>query len=134
MSKDFWNSLTKRNKTTGYSDFSIACFDQEMRLGCVNNLLKKHNALIPDCRVLDFGCGNGDFVFRLASKAAQLIGYDLSNEVISLAQKRSTQIQNVTFTSNLQEITSTFDIVLSITVLQHIMDDDELLSTIKKIS
>lgn len=53
----------------------------------------------PDSSVYDFGCGNGDLLFKLSDKIQEGIGFDNSKSLISYANKRKTLegIKNIDF-------------------------------------
>ncbi len=82
----------------------------------------------PGCRVLDVGCGVGRWSRLLAARGARVTGVDLSPTMIEEAQRRAAraglgescdfQVQDV---CNLQ-VQGQFDLVLAVTVLQHILD------------
>lgn len=79
-------------------------------------------------RVLDVGCGVGRWSCRLAACGAQVTGIDVSPTMIEEARRRSEAqglraqchfvLQNLTTL----EVDQRFDLVLSVTVLQHILD------------
>ena len=82
----------------------------------------------PGTRVLDVGCGVGRWSRLLAAKGALVTGVDLSPTMIAQAQRRaaaegvaarcSFRVQDL---SKL-EVDGQFDVVLGVTVLQHILD------------
>jgi ubiquinone/menaquinone biosynthesis C-methylase UbiE len=83
-------------------------------------------------RVLDVGCGVGRWSRLLAARGAHVMGVDLSPTMIAQAQKRAVsagvadrcrfQVQDL---SNLN-VGERFDLVLGVTVLQHIIDPGAL--------
>lgn len=132
---DYWNLLAKKNKSTGTSDYIIAAFDQRMRIEGVEYLYKKF--IDNDAKrfnLLDFGCGSGDFILHFASRFDRVFGYDISEAILCVAQQRLIGFSNIVLTSSLDSISPHFDLVLSITVLQHIVDDSELIDTLRRIS
>ena len=134
MNKDFWELRARKYKTTGYIDYSIAFFDQLMRLKVIENLIRQYaNFDIKLANMLDFGCGNGDFIVYFSAKVKNAVGYDISNEILKVAQERCRDLSNVRFENDLGKIKEKFDIVLSVTVLQHILDNDELKKNLYKI-
>jgi SAM-dependent methyltransferase len=80
------------------------------------------------CRVLDVGCGVGRWSRLLAARGARVTGIDLSPTMIEEARRRAAragvaerctfQVQDV---CDLQ-LRGQFDMVLAVTVLQHILD------------
>ena len=83
-------------------------------------------------RVLDVGCGIGRWSRLLAARGAVVTGVDLSPTMIAQAQQRAAaegiaercrfEVQDV---SNL-DVGERFDLVLGVTVLQHILDTGAL--------
>src|ERR1700680_4557499 len=79
-------------------------------------------------RVLDVGCGVGRWSRLLAARGADVLGVDLSPTMIAIAQSRAAAaglsercrflVQDVTQL----EAGGEFDLVLVVTVLQHILD------------
>jgi len=86
----------------------------------------------PGSRVLDVGCGVGRWSRLLAARGADVTGVDLSPTMIAQAQQRAAaegvadrcrfQVQDL---SNL-DVGERFDLVLGVTVLQHILDPGAL--------
>jgi len=84
--------------------------------------------LSPGTRVLDVGCGVGRWSRLLAARGALVTGVDLSPTMIAQARQRAAadgvadrcrfQVQDL---SNLS-VGEQFDLVLGVTVLQHILD------------
>jgi ubiquinone/menaquinone biosynthesis C-methylase UbiE len=91
-------------------------------------------------RVLDVGCGVGRWSRLLAARGAQVTGVDLSPTMIAQARRRATregvadrcrfQVQDV---SSL-DVGERFDLVLGVTVLQHILDPNALRSALAAMS
>jgi len=86
----------------------------------------------PGTRVLDVGCGVGRWSRLLAAKGAQVTGVDLSPTMIAQAQQRAAAVGladrcqfRVQDLSSL-ESDGQFDVVLGVTVLQHILDPELL--------
>jgi SAM-dependent methyltransferase len=83
-------------------------------------------------RVLDVGCGVGRWSRLLAARGAHVVGVDLSPTMVAQAQRRAAsegvaercrfQVQDL---SNL-DVGERFDLVLGVTVLQHILDPGKL--------
>jgi len=83
-------------------------------------------------RVLDVGCGVGRWSRLLAARGAMVTGIDLSPTMIAQAQQRSLQdgvesrcrfrVQDVAQL----DVGAQFDLILGVTVLQHILDSRAL--------
>jgi SAM-dependent methyltransferase len=84
----------------------------------------------PDTRVLDVGCGVGRWSRLLAARGARVTGIDLSPTMIAQARLRA-HAANVAdrcqfFVQDLStlDIRERYDLVLGVTVLQHILDPE----------
>lgn len=132
--KEFWDSRVKRYGHTGQADRFIYAYDQQARLLAIEKIL---NSLTCDksC-ALDFGTGSGDFANLLSKYFQQVIAFDISDVVIEVAKKNIKKCRNVQFYSgnhieNISIPNNIVDLVLLVTVLDHIMDDSELVKTLK---
>lgn len=96
--------------------------------------LQQHMALSPwlevppGTRVLDVGCGVGRWSRMLATQGAEVTGVDLSPTMIAEAQRRAAA-QGVAARCRFRvqdlaelEVGETFDLIVGVTVLQHILD------------
>lgn len=134
----FWDRRYAVYGHTGYMDELIYSYDQPMRLKAVKNALSRSGiTLNSDCHVLDAGCGVGDLINELSKKKINVTGVDISAEVITKCQQKFKDLQNVTFLkSKLEEIPfphESYDLVVSITVLQHILDPNMFSKALKNI-
>lgn len=133
-----WDRKCENYGHTGWSDQIIYRYDQPLRLKVIKKLITKIQGQIKDKKILDVGCGVSDFSFMFAKMGADVTGIDISKKAIEKAKKKSvkehfscnflvTSIKDVNFP------TQSFDIITSITVLQHIPDKELLLSVQKMI-
>jgi SAM-dependent methyltransferase len=86
----------------------------------------------PGTRVLDVGCGIGRWSRLLAARGADVTGVDLSPTMIAQAQQRAAadgvadrcrfQVRDL----STLDVGERFDLVLGVTVLQHILDPGAL--------
>jgi ubiquinone/menaquinone biosynthesis C-methylase UbiE len=132
--KEFWNSRAERYGHTGWADNFIYAYDQQARLLTVEKILKSLNC--SRSLALDFGTGSGDFANLLSKYFEKVIAFDISDTVIEIAKEKYDRVRNIQFyfSSHIEEIeipNNTVDLVLSVTVLDHIMDDSELIETLK---
>ena len=123
----YWDERLRKYGHTGWYDNLIYTYDQPLRLQAINKALKRANISLRNIKVLDIGCGTGDFVLYFAQHdVAEVVGVDISREVILYAKKRFSNFKNVkTMLSRVEEIEhepNYFDLVTSVTVLQHITD------------
>jgi len=121
----FWSARVRRYGHTGWSDAATYAYDQRLRLKAAHALL---SGLPAQARrsALDFGCGVGDFCAVLAAHADGVVGFDLSPAAI----RRAAQLNaapNVHYVSNADEVWAQhYDLILSVTVLQHVVIDADL--------
>lgn len=77
-------------------------------------------------KILDVGCGQGEFCRELAEKGAQVVGVDSSRKLIDIAKKRSARFNihyRVADAGNLEGMQDgTFDAACSILALQNMED------------
>jgi len=132
MSGSYWNRRAKRWGHTGWGDLSRYVFDQKMRMMSLSDLLARAE-LRPGSACLDFGCGTGDAAFLLHNCGMRVIGFDISSEVLKIAQARD-KAAEIAFTDDEgRAFGRTYDLVLCITVLQHIVDDEQFIETLRRI-
>jgi 2-polyprenyl-3-methyl-5-hydroxy-6-metoxy-1,4-benzoquinol methylase len=84
--------------------------------------------------ILDVGCGTGELTKKLASYSKEIIGIDVSENMIREAEKRNNE-ENITYLKisverYFEETDKTFDIIISIAALHH-MDEEKILQMMK---
>ena len=120
----FWLKRFKKTGHTGWSDATIYAYDQIERLEIVSQKLNTLKLISP--QVIDFGCGTGDFSRLMLSKGFTVWGYD------PFVQPKITD-KNFTYIAERNEferLDVKVDLVLSITVLDHILSQQELNNTL----
>lgn len=130
---EFWNARASVHGHTGWSNKLIYAFDQQARLKAVEHVLRRLE--VPRGVALDFGAGSGDFVAILSSLFAKVIACDISDRVVDIARRRHAALRNVSFahTPGLEDLPvadGSVDLILSVTVLETILDDDLLRETL----
>jgi SAM-dependent methyltransferase len=94
----------------------------------------------PGTRVLDVGCGVGRWSRLLAARGAQVTGVDLSPTMIAQARRRaaaaglSPRCRFLVQDSSALDVGEEFDLVLGVTVLQHILDPDALRAAVRRMA
>jgi len=91
-------------------------------------------------RVLDIGCGNGFHTLRAAGRCRYVVGFDLDERQLRVAEdlRRCRRVRNVLFLkasaqSPLPFPDATFDRVLFLDVLEHLVDRDRALEEVYRV-
>lgn len=124
---NFWTDRFKKNGHTGWFDPNIYAFDQFCRLHVFERWLKEE--FPHPGKALDFGCGTGDFSRFLVQRGWQVIAYD--KYIAPLFRHPS-----ASSTNDLRKalVCGPFDLVISITVLDFIMDDSDFAEHLRLLS
>jgi len=94
----------------------------------------------PGTRVLDVGCGVGRWSGLLAARGALVTGVDLSPTMIAQSTRRAAQAglsgrcRFLVQDSAALDVDDRFDLVLGVTVLQHILDPMALRSAMRRMA
>lgn len=83
---------------------------------------------LGDLKVIDFGCGWGDFLDTVAGYGVNVMGYDLDSEKTELAKERGHKI-----VEDINELKSfgPVDVVVMLSVLEHLQDVKYSLKLVK---
>lgn len=122
--REFWLNRYKAFGHTGWKDTITYAYDQIERLGIVSVWLD--SLCVDPLTAIDFGCGTGDFSRLILHKGFKVWGYDPY-----VAPKISHP--DFTYVSELAGINvpnGTVGITLSVTVLDHILDDREFVAAL----
>ena len=120
----FWRDRLAAHGHTGWADQKIYEFDQPCRLQRLAEYLDG-TALKPG-RALDFGCGSGDFSWFLIRRGWEVVAYD---RYVSPRFSHPRMISTQSFSQVAQQ--GPYDLIISITVLNSIMDDAEFSDRLK---
>lgn len=108
-----YNIISKQNRKELYL--------REIQYTLDKKILTKYFKDSPNKNILDYGCGNGNFLAKFKSKK---YGYDFNNDV-----KFNKSIQKVDFTKKIK-----FDLIIMRGVIEHILNFDEVVvQLIKKL-
>jgi ubiquinone/menaquinone biosynthesis C-methylase UbiE len=86
-------------------------------------------------RVLDFGCGDGEFIGGLSSKTLKLYGLDVDREKVKRARERYpfVKFSNIKTAGKLPYKNNFFDAVFMFHVLEHVDSEEEAIGEIYRI-
>lgn len=136
MSFDVWRERSQLNDLRGV-------IDPGDKRGYKNQYIDRihRDALEQWCRIapgdaaLDFGCGTGRFTTWLAERAGWVCGMDIVPEMVQVALQRHRRL-NVSWLVGtglaLPYRDASFDWIMTIFVLQHILDEDALAMTLRE--
>jgi len=132
--RQFWDERVRTHGHTGDVDPLLYAYDQPQRLAAVRNSLARSGIqLTPAMKVLDLGCGTGDFIAAFLEMGARdVTGVDFSREVLAQTQQRFAGNPLVRLMHNrVEELAlhaGSFDLITGINVLQH-LTTKEMFST-----
>lgn len=78
-------------------------------------------------KVLDVGCGNGDVCNFISDYCDEIIGLDISQSSVKKAREKYSNIKfKVGSATDIPEKDNTFDTVLAVDIIEHILDTEQL--------
>jgi 2-polyprenyl-3-methyl-5-hydroxy-6-metoxy-1,4-benzoquinol methylase len=85
--REFHNSLAKNafRSRKIINELANSFYDKKIVWA---NTWRKIGLLLPGKKILDYGCGTGEFSYALAARGATVYGIDVSEEAISAAESR----------------------------------------------
>lgn len=142
--KDFWNRNVCQTEFIKKKEWGTKPFFEETERVrykyhfYLHELFKHMQSLKPKGRLLEIGCGMGTDLAQLARLDFDVTGIDLTNEAISLAEKRfklfdlkadlkTDDAENLSFNDK------TFDIVYSFGVLHHTPDTQKSIDEVHRV-
>jgi SAM-dependent methyltransferase len=133
FTKEYWDNRVVKYGHTGHSEPFLYCFDQEARKFAVAEIIRSLQFSNKE-RLLDFGCGSGEFLELLKYDFKELTGFDISERVLEKARKKNI-LSHLVLTNSDEKVKqrSPFDLILTATVLQG-LEKGELKYVIKKFS
>ena len=133
----FWDERARAQGHTGWANPAVYRYDQPLRLRAVMRTVRRLYPSLRGVRALDLGCGTGDMSLALADAGADVLGTDISELVIERARLRTGARDNPRFAvstvGGLADADASYDLALSVTVLQH-MTPDDLRSTLARLA
>lgn len=137
----YWNDrFSKYGKTlTASGDEGLSeeenRHDYELALNVITSVFNKENIAFEKTEVLEIGCGTGFYTQLLHDlKVKKYIGIDIANVLFPELKHKfpsSTFIQKDITTEEV--ITSPFDLIIMIDVIEHIVSKDKLVFAMKNV-
>jgi len=129
--KKYWDNRIKKHGVyaTGTIKTILYNYSDELKWKIFEReILKKNKG--KKLKILDVGCGYGKWSVKLAKLGHDVVGVDVSQESISNAKKlaKKENVEVKFLTKGGQELdfkSNSFDLVISITAIQHIVIDKE---------
>lgn len=134
--REYWEKRAKKYgiRSVSYLDKVYCDYEEHLR----RRAFYKTIEIYPKMKILDVGCGTGNWSIDFAKKGAIVTGIDISSEMIKMAKKNAEKEKlDITFLNiaaeNMNFPPDSFDLVVSITSLQHIIDLNFLKQAISNI-
>lgn len=79
-------------------------------------------------KIMDLGCGNGDFAFKLKDGGAEVLGVDISSEILDIARSKYTDIEFLLhdFTEGKIDSLTKYEVVVMELVIMFVNEVDDL--------
>jgi 2-polyprenyl-3-methyl-5-hydroxy-6-metoxy-1,4-benzoquinol methylase len=140
----YWENRARRFARSGdglaaVCSYGMPVFYNRLIHFCQTRALAPWLAVPDGARVLDIGCGVGRWSRRLAARGARVTGIDLSPTMIEEATRRARasgvaeRCQFLVQDCAELAVDGPYDLILSVTVLQHILDPGALLAAVRGI-
>jgi len=141
----YWEERARRFGANGAGLAAVCSFGMPLFYNRAIDLsqrlaLRRWLRVRPGTRVLDIGCGVGRWSLRLAGRGATVTGVDHSATMIAAARRRAgsrglgEQCRFLVQDLATLDAGAKYDLVLSVTVLQHILDADALRASLQRMA
>lgn len=128
--QDYWNKRFSEHGHTGWNNKVVYKYDQNSRLRHIKRHLKWPRK--KPLKVLDLGCGTGDFSNLVVENFpnSKVLGIDISNECIATNKPHPRITYENTTIDKIRSLHDNWDLIISITYLQHQKNTQENLQII----
>jgi len=141
----YWEARARRFAAEGQGLAAVCAYGMP---GYYNHMIQLTQRLAlapwlkvcPGARVLDVGCGVGRWSRLLASRGAEVTGIDLSSTMIDIARRRvrdnglAERCHFMVEDVARLDLGARYDLVLAVTVLQHILDPAHLEQAVRRLA
>lgn len=89
----------------------------------------------PDAKLLDLGCGNGEFALKVAERIGtrEIYGIDIVEENIVKAKAKGIEVYQGDLNDRLPFETESFDVVHANQIIEHLCDTDTFIKEIHRV-
>lgn len=102
-----------------------------IRIEYINKILFKNEN--RKLKILDFGCGGGILSEEMAKLGHHVFGFDENESLIEIAKDHSSgNFDNLKYSSNIDEIDDSFDLILCMEVIEHVDDLQNFIENLTK--
>lgn len=144
-SASYWEERARRYAAEGEGlravcSYGMPGFYNRLIHACQRRALAPWLRVRPGARVLDVGCGVGRWSRLLAARGAQVTGVDLSPTMIAQAERRARadglaeRCRFLVQDCVQLEVEGPFDLILCVTVLQHMLDAGAPRAAVRRIA
>jgi SAM-dependent methyltransferase len=121
--------------SNSHFDQIATAYDEALPAHVVEHYLRKRTRFVldhcPGGTALDVGCGTGALAARLAQVGYEMVGVDPSEGMLEILRARTWGVQAVPASGTaLPFADDSFDLVLTVAVMHHIADADEVRRTL----
>lgn len=142
---EYWEARAQRFAVEGdglgaVCSYGMPRFYNRLIHICQRRALAPWLRVVPGTRVLDVGCGIGRWSRLLAARGASVTGVDLSPTMIAEAERRAQasglagRCRFLVQDSAALEIAGTFDLIVCVTMLQHMLDVGQMRSALNRMA
>lgn len=142
---EYWEDRARRFAVQGdglaaVCSYGMPGFYNSLIHFCQRRALEPWLRTVPGTRVLDVGCGVGRWSRLLAARGACVTGVDLSPTMIAEAERRAaasglaSRCRFLVQDSAALDVAGPFDLILCVTVLQHMLDLAALRSALRRMA
>ena len=121
--------------SSSHFDSIATVYDESLPAHVVEHYLRKRTAFVlahcPRGDGLDVGCGTGVLAERLATAGYQMVGVDPSEGMLEILEARTSSVRPVHASgTSLPFEDDSFELVLTVAVMHHIADVDDVRQTL----